>query len=83
MVKVLSSIFEQRFGTLTILETYLTTNFGIRQFKSTSAMRVIYFLKMFKIESKLRNCKKKKKNREIFLVSERMASQNVAINFLL
>ena len=45
---------------LDFLETYLTTYFGIRQFKSTSAMRVIYFLKMFKIESKLRKCKKKK-----------------------
>ena len=34
-------------------------------------MRVIFFLKMFKIDSKFRKCKKKEK---IFLVSEIIAS---------
>ena len=45
---------------------YLTTFFGVRKFKNTSAMRVIFFLKMFKIEFKFRNSKKKKKNSEKF-----------------
>ena len=41
------------------LDIYLTTFFGVHKFKNTSAMRVIFFLKMFKIESKLPKCKKK------------------------
>ena len=42
------------------LDIYLTTFFGVRKFKNTSAMRVIFLLKMFKIESKFRKWKKKK-----------------------
>ena len=40
------------------LDIHLTKFFGVRKFKDTSAMRVIYFLKMLKIESKFPNCKK-------------------------
>ena len=43
------------------LDIYLTTFFGVRKFKNTSAMRVIFFLKMFKIESKIWKFKKKKR----------------------
>ena len=46
------------------LYIYLTTFFGVRQFKNTSPMRVIFFLKMFKIESTFQNYKKKKKKTE-------------------
>ena len=49
--------FEQDF-----LDTYLTAFFRVRKFKNTSAMRVIFFLKMFKIDSKFRKCKKKREN---------------------
>ena len=49
-------------------------------------MRVIVFLKMFKIEPKFRKCKKIKKKikkrKKIFFVSEISASENVAINCL-
>ena len=31
------------------LDSYLTTYFGVRNFGNTSAMRVIFFLKIFKI----------------------------------
>ena len=41
------------------LDIYLTTFFGVRQFKNTSTMREIYFLKMFKIQSKFQKRKKK------------------------
>ena len=41
------------------LDIYLTTFFGVRKFKNTSAMRVTFLLKMFKIESKFRKWKKK------------------------
>ena len=54
--------FEQDF-----LDTYLTALFGVRKFKNTSAMMVIFFLERFKIDSKFRKCKKKEK---IFLVFE-------------
>ena len=65
MVKVLSFRFQQCFGPFTMLlvegsserdflDIYLTTFFGVRKFKNTSAMRVIFFLEMFKIESKFR-----------------------------
>ena len=40
------------------LEIYLTTFFGVHQFKNTSAMRVTFFLKTFKIECKLPKWKK-------------------------
>ena len=39
------------------LDIYLTTFFGVDKFKNTSAMRVIFFLKIFKIESKFTKCK--------------------------
>ena len=69
MVKVLSFSFEQCFGRLPcylskgslkpdFLDIYLTTIFEVRKFKNTSAMRVIFFLKMFKIQSKLPKWKK-------------------------
>ena len=41
------------------LDIYLTTYFEVRKFKYTSAMRVILFSKMSKIESKFRKLKKK------------------------
>ena len=62
------------------LDIYLTTSFGVRKFKKSSAMRVIYFWKMFKIETKFGKCKKKFE--KIFLMSEKIASENVAINYL-
>ena len=46
------------------LDIYLTTFFGLHKFKKTSAMRVIFFLKTFKIESKFWKTKKKKKKRK-------------------
>ena len=72
MANVLSFSFEQCFGPLTMLlvagpltqdflDNYLTMLFGVRKFKYTSAISVIFFLKMFKIECKFRKCKKKKK----------------------
>ena len=42
----------------------LTTYFGVPKFKNTSAMTVIFFLKMFKIESRFRKRKKKKKKKK-------------------
>ena len=33
------------------LDIYITTFFGVRKFQNTSALRVIFSLKMFKIES--------------------------------
>ena len=42
-----------------LLGIYLTTFFGVRKFKNTSAMRVIFLWKMFKIQSKFEKCKKK------------------------
>ena len=64
MVKVPSFSFEKCFRSFTMLlvkgssETGLVRHlsnhvFGVRKFKSTSAMRVILFLKMFKIERKI------------------------------
>ena len=44
------------------LDTPLTTFFGDRKFKNPSAMRIIFFLKMFKIESKYRKGKKNSEN---------------------
>ena len=88
MVKVLSSSFEQGLARLTryfskgpfkqdFLDTYLTTFFGVRKFKNTAPMRVIFFLKMFKIDSKFRKCKKKEE--KIFLGSEIVPSFNKRI----
>ena len=69
MVKVLSFSFGKRFEPfsmllvegplrLDFLDIYLTTFFGFPKFKNTSAMRIIFFLKMFKIKSKFRKWKK-------------------------
>ena len=44
---------------LDFLDIYLSTFFGDCRFKNTSAMRVIFFLKMLKTESKFRKSKKK------------------------
>ena len=62
------------------LEIYLTTFFAVRKFKNTSAMRVIFFLRMCAIESRFR--KWKKKIETIFFASEIIASENVAIDCL-
>ena len=40
------------------LDIYLTTFFGIPNFKKTSTMGVMFVWKIFKIESKFRKCKK-------------------------
>ena len=69
MVKVLSFRFQQCFGLFTLLlfegplkrdflDVYLTTFFGVRQIENTSAVRVILFYKILKIESKFPKCKK-------------------------
>ena len=47
-----------------LLDIYLTTFFGVCNFKNSSVMRVILFLKIFKIESKIRKSKTKQKNSE-------------------
>ena len=62
------------------LDIYLTTLFGVRKFKNTSAMRLIYFLKMFKIEPRFRKCKEISGNN--FFVSEIIATEDVAVNCL-
>ena len=49
------------------LDIYLTTFFGVHKFKNTSAMRVMFSLKMFKNESKFQKCKKKSKKFFCFL----------------
>ena len=65
------------------LDIYLITLFGLPQLKNTSPMRIIFFFKMFKIESKFTKCKKtKKKNKKLFFFSETIASENVAITCL-
>ena len=45
------------------LDIYVTTFFGVPKFKNTSAVRVILFFKMFKIESIFRKCLEKLENR--------------------
>ena len=45
------------------LDIYLITLFGLPELKNTSPMRIIFFFKMFKIESKFRKYKKKKKKK--------------------
>ena len=66
------------------LDIYLTTFFGVGNLTNTSAMTVISFLKMFKIEFIFRKCKKKKKKKmeHIFFHSGIYGSENVAINCL-
>ena len=44
------------------LDIYLTTCFGVRNFKNRSAMRVIFCFNMYQIESKFRKCKNRLKN---------------------
>ena len=61
------------------LDICLTTSFKVGKFENTSAMRLIVFLKMFKVQSKF---KKWKKNYKTFLVSEIIASENVGKNCL-
>ena len=91
MEKVLSLRFQQCFGPFTMLfvggssESGLFRHlsnrfFGVRRFKNTSAVRVIFFLKLFKIESKFWRGKKKIWN--FFLVSEINSSENVLVNCL-
>ena len=46
------------------LNIYLTTSFRVLKFEKTSAMRVIFFSKYWKIESNFQKCKKNKKKRE-------------------
>ena len=69
MVKVLPSSFEQFFWPFTMflvkgplkgdfLDIYLTTSFGVHQFKNTSGMMVIVLKKKLTIESKFRKSKK-------------------------
>ena len=62
------------------LDIYITTSFRVRKFKNTSAMRVIFFLEMFKIESKFRKIKKSIEKR--YFDSETIASENIALNCL-
>ena len=42
------------------LDIYLTTFSGVRKLKNISAIKGIFFLEVFKIESKFRKCKRKK-----------------------
>ena len=49
------------------LDIYLTTFFGVPKFKKISPMTVIFFLKMLKIESKFRKCKKESRKFFFFL----------------
>ena len=66
MVKEVSLKFEQCFGAFTMLllsdplkrdflGIVLTMFLGVRNFGNTSAMRVIFFLKMFQIEARFQN----------------------------
>ena len=60
------------------LDIYLTMFFEENKFKNTSAMRVIFLLKMFNIESKFR--KRPIKIQKKSFVFEIIASEDVAIN---
>ena len=70
MLKLLSFRFQHYFGPLPcylskgplkrdFLDIYLTTFYAVPKFKNTSAMRGIFVLKMFKIESSFGACKEK------------------------
>ena len=48
------------------LNVYLTTSLGVRQFKNTWAMRVIFFRKCSKLNLNLENAEEKKKSENIF-----------------
>ena len=56
--------------------------FGVRKFKNTSAISVIFFIKIFKIQSKFTKSKKEKNMEKIFFVPEIIGSENVAVNCL-
>ena len=62
------------------LDIYLTTFFGARNLKNTSAMRVTFLSKMVKIEPKFR--KRQKKLEKMFSVSEIIKSEVESINCL-
>ena len=70
MVKVLSCRLQQCLGTFTILLVEGSSETGIfnhlsndvyrvRNFGNTKAMRVIFLLKMFKIQSRFQKCSEK------------------------
>ena len=63
-----------------LLDIYLTTFFGVRKIKDTSAMRVTFFWKCSKLNLYFKNGKKYRDN--VFFVSDTIASENVAINCL-
>ena len=62
------------------LEKYLTTFFEVRNLANKSAMKLIFFLQMFKISSRFRKCKKKL--RKSFLFFKIIASELVALTIL-
>ena len=77
MVKVLSFRFQQCFSPFTMLLVQLSSEtrlykylsnhfFGVRKFKITSAIRVIFFLEMFKIKYEFRKCKKIMEKKKLF-----------------
>ena len=59
------------------LDIYLTTVFGVRNFQNTWSIRVIIFLKMYKILSAFQKCKKKLRK---FFLLEIIASELAALN---
>ena len=61
-------------------DIYLITFSGVHKFKKKSPMRVIFFVEMFKTESKFQ--KSKKKIQKMFFLYEIISSQDVAINCL-
>ena len=91
MIKVLLCRFQQSLGPFAMFflkrplkrhftDIYLLTFFGDGHLGNTSAMRVIFFLKMCKIQ-----CRFQKVHRKIqkkFFVSEIIVSELVALNFL-
>ena len=65
------------------LGIYLSTFFGVCNFKNTSAMRVIFFFKCSKLNLDFENAKKKKKKIEKkSFVYEIIESEDVAIKYL-
>ena len=87
MVNVLSFRFLRCFGLFIMLLVqgsseaglYLITFFGARKFKNRSAIRLIFFLKLFKNESILVKCKK---NLSKPFFSKIIPSEDVAKNCL-
>ena len=57
-----------------------STFLGVREFKNTSAMKVIYFLEMFKIQSRFP--KGKEISGKYFFPSEIIVTEDVRINCL-